>query len=215
MVKIKHTPVEKLPSPPKTVLTKYHRDNSQEFTAPEYRNITILRVRPEDIADEIDVPEERIRDEYDSRLSEFSQDEKRRIQQILVSNKELVEKINSRLNSGDDFIAVASELANLNAENVELGNLMKKELPVKELADAAFLLNSGANSIPIRSSLGWHILRVTEITQASRQPIEEVREKLRKSIQLDMAVDALVPIANQLEPLTLVDTHHPRHQYLN
>ena len=176
LIKIKHTHLGKIPNPPRIVIEKFHADNAPEFTAPEYRSLILLRLRPEDISDEIEVPEERIRDEYESRLPEFSREERREIQQIIVSDEQAANKVSSRLNSGSDFISVGREVAKLDRETLELGILNKNQLPIKELADAAFSMNVGIHSAPIRSKLGWHILRVKNITPGSSQTLEEVRD---------------------------------------
>ena len=199
LVKIKHTQLGQIPNPPQSVIKKFHTDNASEFSAPEFRSLTILKLRPEDISNEIEVPEERIKDEYESRLSEFTKEEQREIQQILVSDEQLANKVSSRLNSGSDFITVGKEVANLDRETIALGKLTKKQLPINKLADAAFSLNMGTHSIPIRSDLGWHILRINNIIPGSRKSLGEVRDELKKNIQLDLAADALIPIANQLE----------------
>ena len=74
----------------------------------------------------------------------------------------------SRLKMGNDFIEVAKGVENFDQEALELGDLARGELAIRELGDAAFLLNAGNYTVPIRSSLGWHILRVTNITPATK-----------------------------------------------
>ena len=76
---------------------------------------------------------------------------------------------------------------------------MRSQLPIKELADTAFLLAAGDNSQPIKTNLGWHILRVNKVIPATKKSFALVREELKRDIQLDMAGDALVSLANKLE----------------
>ena len=156
-------------------------------------------MQPKDISDEIEDSEEQIKNEYDRRISEFSQEERRKIQQILVSEEPLAQKVMSRLKMGNDFIEVAKGVENFDQEALELGDLTRGELAIKELGDAAFLLNSGNYTVPIRSSLGWHILRVTNITPATKKALREVRNGLKRSVQLDLAADSLITLANQIE----------------
>ena len=199
LIKIKHTALNLIPDPPSSILAKFHSDNAARFSAPEYRAVTLLRVQPKDISDEIEVSEEQIKNEYDSRISEFSLEERRKIQQILVSEEPLAQKVMSRLKMGNDFIEVAKGVANFDQEALELGDLTRGELAIRELGDAAFLLNAGNYTVPIRSSLGWHILRVTNITPATKKALGEVRNVLKRIIQLDLAADSLITLSNQIE----------------
>jgi len=199
LIKIKHTALNLIPDPPSSILAKFHSDNAARFSAPEYRAVTLLRVQPKDISDEIEVSEEQIKIEYDSRISEFSQAERRNIQQILVSEEQLAQKVMSRLKMGIDFVEVAKGVANFDQEALQLGDLTRGELAVRELGDAAFLLNVGNYTVPIRSSFGWHILRVTNITPATKKTLGEVRNGLKRSVQLDLAADSLITLANQIE----------------
>jgi peptidyl-prolyl cis-trans isomerase D len=100
---------------------------------------------------------------------------------------------------GNDFIEVAKEVTNFDQEALELGDLTRGELTIKELGDAAFSLDVGNYTVPIRSSLGWHILRVTNITPATKKALGEVRNGLKRSIQLDLAADSLITLSNQIE----------------
>jgi peptidyl-prolyl cis-trans isomerase D len=76
--------------------------------------------------------------------------------------------------------------------------LRRIDLPAK-LADAAFGLAEGGISEPVRSPLGWHILRVVKIQQGSTPSFEDMRKKIHKQVARDMAADALVGLANKLE----------------
>ena len=199
IIRIGHTLFKNIPEPKAAVITEYHKDNAPAFTAPEYRALTLLRLRPEDIADEIEVPEERIKEEYEDRISEFSQEEQRRIQQILVSDKWTADEAVSRLNSGENFVEVAKDVGKSESDILDLGNLTWKDIPIPKLADAAFLLTPNTHSQPIKTSLGWHILRVVAVTPASQKSLASVRDQLKRAAQLNLAVDALFALANKLE----------------
>ena len=199
IIRINHASFKKISDPKAGVIAKYHMDNARTFTAPEYRSFTLLRLRPEDVADEIDVPEGQIKEEYEDRITEFSQQEQRSIQQILVSNKWTADEAVSRLNSGENFSEVAKDVGKLENDTTELGHLTRKQIPITQLADAAFLLAPNTHSQPVKSSLGWHILRVDKVTPKSIKSLAEVRELLKRDIQLNLAADALFSLANKLE----------------
>ena len=62
---------------------------------------------------------------------------------------------------GNNFAKVASELGDRSKKEIELGLLFHGEL-LPSLADATFALNKDQHTAPIKSALGWHIIKVTE-----------------------------------------------------
>jgi len=72
-------------------------------------------------------------------------------------------------------------------------------LPLKVLGDAAFKLKAGSFSAPVKSDLGWHILRVTKIEKTKTRPFDQVKAKLKTDIQKERAGDRMVKLTNQIE----------------
>ena len=186
-----------LPDP--ATLATFHRENARLFTAPEYRALTVVLLQPEDVADEVDVPEQRVQDEYDSRINEFTKLERREIQQILVSDEAKIQKISKRLSLGEDFAKVAKNAAGLEEAAIQLGNLAKRDLPIPALAEAAFRLAPDTNSEPIKTALGWHILKSGKVTPGSQKTLEDVRDQVTRVVQLVRVVREFVQHRQQPE----------------
>ncbi len=199
VLRLDHTTFKDIPTPDPATLATFHRENARLFTAPEYRALTVVLLQPEDVADEVDVPEQRVQDEYDSRINEFTKLERREIQQILVSDEAKIQKISKRLSLGEDFAKVAKNAAGLEEAAIQLGNLAKRDLPIPALAEAAFRLAPDTHSEPIKTALGWHILRAGKVTPGSQKTLEDVRDQVTRVVQLDMAADTLVSLANKFE----------------
>ena len=53
LIRIDHTSFKDIPDPTPIELANYHKNNAVTFTTPEYRSLTLLRLRPKDVADEI------------------------------------------------------------------------------------------------------------------------------------------------------------------
>ena len=75
--------------------------------------MTVVLLQPKDVADDVNVPEQRLQDEYDSRINEFTKLETREIRQILVSDEAIIQEISKRLSLGGDFTKVAEEVAGI------------------------------------------------------------------------------------------------------
>ena len=113
----------------------------------------------EEIAKEIFVSDDAIATAFDERLEEFREPEKRNLQQIRFKNEIEANQAHSQLKTGGDFILIAKEFANMSAEGTELGDMKKAEL-MPSLAKAAFDLKKDEFTVPLKSVLGWHILRL-------------------------------------------------------
>jgi peptidyl-prolyl cis-trans isomerase D len=198
-IAIKHSSINTIPAPSDEALKKYHKANAPGFTAPEFRSITLVQIQIKDIIDEIDVSEEKIIKAYEDRLNEFSTPETRKIQQILVSDEKTAKMIYEKIIGGGDFVKVAKEIAKLDAATLELGTLTRAQLPIKELAEAAFKLIANTASAPVKSPLGWHVLRVTKITAATQKTFADVRGILKREIASEKAVDTLYNLSNKFE----------------
>ena len=199
VLQLNHKSIRSIPSAVESQLKKYHKDNAVRFTAPEYREITLVQMRKKDLVDEIDVPEKRIKEEYENRINEFKTQEKRTIQQILTSNEKKAQLVYQKLLQGGNFFKVAKDELNLEKSTMELGTLSRSLLPLPELADAAFELPPNTFSNPIKTALGWHILRVTKVQSATVKTLADVSDNIKKQIAEELSVDALYDLSNKFE----------------
>ena len=185
-------------SPSQADLEKFHKDNGQRYTAPEYRSLTLVRLSADELAKEIAVSDDEIARLYEDRIDEYMETEQRNLQQVRVADEADAKKIHERLNAGEDFAKVAKDLAGMEGSAIELGNMTKAQLP-PELGTAAFALVPGAFSAPVNSPLGWHIVKLTSVKAASQKALSEVSDALKKDIATEKAIDSLYQLANTLE----------------
>ena len=94
----------------------------------------------------------------------------------------------SRINNGEGFGAVASDILGLNDADTALGALSRDDLS-DELADAAFSASEGQAIGPIETPLGQHVLLVEDITPADVTSFENLRDRIREDLQRDRAID--------------------------
>jgi peptidyl-prolyl cis-trans isomerase D len=69
----------------------------------------------------------------------------------------------------------------------------------QNLADVAFGLELNKPSQPIKSALGWHILRVVRIVPPTTQSFDEAKAKLQADLAHNEAVDRLYTVANRVD----------------
>ncbi len=82
---------------------------------------------------------------------------------------------------------------------IKLGTVLKKDLPAGELADGVFKAPEGVAPEPIKSPLGWHVVRVNKIEPGKVTPFEEVKDKIEKDLKAQQAPDLLIKMVNDLD----------------
>lgn len=179
-------------------LQAYYDAHKKTFTAPEYRAVTYVRLDAGELAKEIELSDDALREAYEHRAGEFITPEKRKLRQMIIPDEAKAKTAHKRLTEGADFLAVAKEFAGQDAASVELGEIVKPDL-LAELADPAFAAEAGSVTEALKSPLGWHILQVLSVTPGGSMSFEQARPKLQKDLALEKALDGLYELSNKFE----------------
>jgi len=198
MIRIPEARFQDVGQPAETDLATLHQDLADQYTAPEYRAVTAVVLKAADLAREIAVDDAAIDEAYAARSAEFNEPEQRTLRQIVLSDEDAANRARERLRTGDDFVTVAAEEADTDADALDIGTLTRNQL-LPELAEAVFSLPQGEVSQPVESPLGWHLLQVTAIRPARSRTRDEVADELASAIAADQAVDALYDLSARLE----------------
>jgi len=130
---------------------------------------------------------------------------------ILVATEDEAKAALARIKGGEDFAKVAKELSkDPGSEGGDLGWFTKEKM-VPEFAEAAFKLEPGQVSDPVKSQFGWHIIKVEEKRMKTFPPFEQVKDQaaryvgqkaqselitgLRKDAKIERTADAKPPEA--------------------
>jgi peptidyl-prolyl cis-trans isomerase C len=116
---------------------------------------------------------------YDENKDRYSREEVR-ARHILVKDEALAKDIYAQLGAEGDFAALAREHSEDRGSKGKGGELpwATKDRWVPEFAEAAFSLEAGGRSEPIKSKFGWHIIETLE--KRDMQPMEEVRPGIER-----------------------------------
>ena len=192
-------PVESItdvPAPSDEQLAQFHEAHQAQFTAPEYRALTFVTLKPDDLIEEIEVSEEDVAAAYESRIGAFRKPERRTVEQLLAAEQATIEQAAERLAAGATFEQVAAEIEAVSVD--QLGTVSRGDLPA-EFEEAIFALPQGEVSGPVDSAFGWHLFRVSEIEPEETVPLAEAREQLARELALEEANERLPDFAAQLD----------------
>ena len=184
--------------PSEADLTKFYEAHPDLFRAPEFRAFSVATLAPSDIAKPAEVPEAKVRQEYEQRKEEFETPERRDVQQILSPSEEKAKEAETALAAGKDWKEVATTIAGQDPDTIDLGPLKRSEIP-HELGDVAFELPLDKPSDPIRTPLGWHILRVVKIDAPQTQGYDEVKPQIQAELAQQEAAERLEKLGNKVD----------------
>ena len=182
-------------APDQAELEAYYGANTDRFMAPEYRALTVLKLRPADVAAQIQLTDEDVAAAFEQRHGEFNVPEKRQSSQILLTDQDKADKAADLVKQGRDLSAIAKAL---DAKTIDLGIVDKAELP-QELQETVFSTQSGTTVGPVKSDLGWHVIKVYQIVPAQNKTLDQVKTQLTETLRHDKTVDLLAELSNKVE----------------
>jgi len=184
------------PAPDQAVLQKYYDEHKLLFQQPELRSVTALVVHAADLAATIHPSEEEIQKAYQARLGEFQTPEKRSVEQLLFPDEAAAKAFLDKAKDAKDLAAAAKEAG---VTLTDLGSVTKADMPIAELADAAFSAPIGSLAGPVQSPLGWHLLRAKAMVAGQTRPLSDVKDQIASALVKDETTNLLYSLSTKLE----------------
>ncbi|WP_293341598.1 peptidyl-prolyl cis-trans isomerase [Parvibaculum sp.] len=184
--------------PDEETLRTFYQAGASAFTLPETRDISFMVLEPEDITQTMTISDEDLQAAYEQRRGEYDVPERREVEQVTFGSEEAAKEALAKLRSGTATEEIVKELG-LTMEDIELGTVSRAEMLSPDLAEAAFSVESNSWSEPVKGPLGWSIFHVGEISPAKPSTYEEVKDDLRRKIELELAQEQIYDIQNNIE----------------
>ena len=187
-----------IPQPTEEELKKYFDERKILFRAPEYRNIAIVTVTPEELAKWMEVSDEDIKQAYDQRRASVTTPERRHVEQIVFPTLADAQAAADRIKNGAQFSEIASDRG-LKEGDIDLGTIAKSRIVDPAVADAAFGLKEGEVSAPLQTRFGAVLVKVLQILPETTQSLAEATPQLRKDIALERAKTQVQTLHDKIE----------------
>ncbi|WP_165079208.1 MULTISPECIES: SurA N-terminal domain-containing protein [unclassified Desulfovibrio] len=182
----------------------WYDGHKADFAIPARVNVAYVAVRPEELVSPDSVSEADARAWYEANRNHFEQPEQVRAAHILVplpqdadaaaesEAREAIAKAAARLKAGEAFAKVADAVNPEGAAGPggELGWITRgRTVPAFE--EAAFALEPGTVSEPVRSPFGLHLILVEEKNPGGVPEFEKVAGEARKGVAFERGSDRL------------------------
>ena len=175
----------------------YNTIETQGITIADLKNrykdqVMMKKVLDFEVKSRIAVLPSEISEYYEQHREDFKLDEKYKVRHILIKAvsevdfelaKIEIEGVYKKLREGEDFAKLASLYSQgpNKDKGGDMGFIGKGEM-LKELDQVIFNLKPGESSGPIKSKIGYHILKIEDITHSGYLSLEDVQGNIKARI---------------------------------
>jgi peptidyl-prolyl cis-trans isomerase C len=123
---------------------------------------------------------------YDENRANFFEAETIRAKHILVATEDIVKEVVDKINGGMSFEEAVTNysICPSKAQGGDLGFFTKGQM-VPEFEEAAFALEIGVLSNPVKTQFGYHLIKVEEKKEAGIKSFEEVEPNITNKLVTD------------------------------
>ncbi|MCX7559510.1 peptidyl-prolyl cis-trans isomerase [Sulfitobacter sp. F26204] len=186
-----------LATPTPEQLRSYYDEHTEQFMLPDTKFITYILLTPDQLTDEVEVPEEELRAEYEARANIYNQPERRLVERLVFSDQEAADQAAAALEVGGTKFRNLVEERGLTLADIDLGDVSRLELDAA--GEAVFAAEVGDIVGPEPSPLGPALFRVNAILPAHSTSFEEAREELQQEQAIERAVRAVEVLAQDID----------------
>lgn len=189
-------------------LQDYYQINQAKYETPEQIALQYVELKGADLAAGIEVSDADAKSYYDANTARYKTEEGRRVSHILLESAEenpevkaKAEALLAQLNQGADF----AELAKTNSADTfsaENGGDLEFVAPGKfepEFEKAAYeLAKVGDVSGVVKTSFGYHIIKLTELVAPQQKPFEAAKDEIIATLKSEKAHEKFIDLQQKL-----------------
>ena len=167
--------------------------NKEAYRVGEKRKVRYALVDVDRIREQTTVPESEIEAFYQQNQAQYSTPEQVRASHILLKTegkdeaavRARAEEALTRVKAGEDFAALAKEYSEDESNNATGGDLdyFGRGSMVPEFEQAAFAMKAGEVSDLVKTSFGFHIIKLVDRRDAATRPLAELRPEIEEQLK--------------------------------
>src|SRR5262245_876860 len=190
-------------------LAAYFDKKKESYRIAEKRKLRYALVDVDAIRKEITVPEADIEAFYKQNNAQYSSPEQIRASHILFKTdgkddaavRAQAESVLKRVRAGEDFAALAKQYSQDDSNKDKGGDLdyFGRGTMVPEFEQAAFGTKAGEISDLVKTSFGYHIIKLVDHRQATTKPLADVRTEIEDQLKWQKAQQEAEKVAKSLE----------------
>jgi len=177
---------EPVETPDAATLEAYFDANAEDFVLPATKKVTYAWLNPTDLIDQVELPEEELRAEYEARAAQYIQAERRLVERLVFSDQASADQAAAALEVGGTTFEALVQERGLELTDIDLGDV--DEASLGAAGAPVFLADVGSVVGPVPSTLGPALFRVNAVLPALNTSFEQAEPELRDVLATDRAI---------------------------
>ncbi len=196
-------------------ISDYFDKNQSRYMTDEQVKVDYIELSLDAIKRATEVDADQIRNRYEQTRDAYSSAEVRTASHILLTLKadaseedslkveNQLKEIRSQLELGADFAQLARERSQDPASAEDGGDLgeIERGMMVQAFEAALFDLQPGEISQPIKTSFGWHLIKLYDISGGESRSLEDVSKQIEDEIKTELAESQIYDLSENLANL--------------
>lgn len=178
----------------------WFKANAARFTIPERRGFRYAFIDRAAMTAGISVSDKQIADAFAKDPAKYGASPTRVLEQVVVPDAAKAKALAAAA-AKQGFAAAAQSVAGFGAADIAVGSQTEAafaKATSPEVAKAAFALPAGGISAPIKSALGWHVVRVASLGSAGKT-LAQARAAVEADVKQQLGQDAVADVVNGIE----------------
>jgi peptidyl-prolyl cis-trans isomerase D len=204
--KVGFVPSRAVPSgaaPAEAEIQTFYGHEAARYTVPERRVIRYAIVTPDRVADAAKATDAEIAQGYNQQKDRFAAKETRTLKQVIVADQNAASQIAKKVKAGAT-IEAAAQAAGLEASTIS--DVEKQDYAQQSsaaAADAVFSAAEGAIAGPVKTPLGFAIVRVEEVTHVPGKTLAEAHDAIAAEVEKQKTQAALADLRDAIDEAIL------------
>ena len=179
-----------IPEPTDADLQAFYKEAAARYMVPEQRVLSIARIGPEQVA-KVAATDQEIEAYYKANPALYGGKSVRVLSQAIAQSEGDARALALRARANGSLSGATSLGAKSREELTDIAG--------DAVAAAAFAAKQGDIVGPIRSDLGWHVIKVESIRNEAGKPLSAVRGEIAAKITADKRKEALTDLVTKIE----------------
>lgn len=190
------------------LIEQHYNDNLADYMSPERVVLETLTLSRRDFFDDVEIDDQALESLYHSQVGNMV--EQRRASHILfdvdddeAAVREQAEAVKARIDAGEDFAELAREFSQDTGTVNNGGDLgyVERDSFDPDFEEALYSLEENEVSAPVRSSFGYHLIKLTSLQSADVPSLEAMRPSLEQELKNEQVARRFVEASQELANL--------------
>ncbi len=191
----------------------YYNENKAQFMTEEKAKLAYIDIEQEKLAAGIELNDELLQNYFEENADRYTKPPSRNVSHIVINvdnpaqdeqAKAQVETLYQAINAGEKTFEQVAKESSQDTLSAEQGGLVGEVVAGEwdpEFEKAVFSLAQGVVSEPVKTGVGYEIIRVNSITEATQIPYAEVKDRVEDDYRRAQADKLFYDKVDQVQTL--------------